>query len=220
MFSLQYLQIILRKNKKSFIPLYFGLLLVLFATAVSPGANDLHFNDGASTADAIAGDVFFEILDPPELRYSYRLRPAKDFGATFNGSLQFERARLVPTVPFHSCSDIVNHEEIVGHIALSERGECSFVYKTAKAQQAGARAVIITESVDKWDESLDHLIEMVDDKMDLDVNIPAAFLLGRSGATILRTLRRLRRSYAIVNLPINMTHVPISKINQPPWLAW
>ncbi|XP_026748874.2 PRADC1-like protein [Galleria mellonella] len=208
------------KNTASLVPLYFSLILIIFAAVVSPGANDLHFSDGSSTADAIAGDVFFEILDPPELRYSYRIRPAKDFGAPFNGSLQFERARLVPTVPLDSCSDIINHEDIVGHIALSERGECSFVFKTAKAQQAGARAMIITESVDKWDESLDHLIEMVDDKMELDVNIPAAFLLGRSGATILRTLRRLRKSYAIVNLPINMTHVPISRMNQPPWIAW
>lgn len=33
--------------------------------------------------DVVAGDVFFEILEPPELRYSYRIRPAKDFGATF-----------------------------------------------------------------------------------------------------------------------------------------
>ncbi|XP_060801443.1 PRADC1-like protein isoform X2 [Amyelois transitella] len=183
-------------------------------------ANDLHFHDGASSVDTVAGDVFFEILDPPELRYTYRIRPAKDFGTTFNETLRFQRARLVPTVPLHSCSDIVNHDDIVGHIALSERGECSFVFKTAKAQQAGARAVIITESVDKWDESLDHLIEMVDDKMELDVNIPAGFLLGRSGATILRTLQRLRKNYAVINLPINMTHVPLSKMNQPPWIAW
>ncbi|XP_059057319.1 PRADC1-like protein [Achroia grisella] len=208
------------QNRNKLLFLYISLILIVFVTVVSPGANDLHFSDGSSTADAIAGDVFFEILDPPELRYSYRIRPAKDFGTTFNGSLQFEKARLVPTVPLHSCSDIINHEDIVGHIALSERGDCSFVFKTAKAQQAGARALIITESVDKWDESLDHLIEMVDDKMELDVNIPAAFLLGRSGATIMRTLRRLKKSYAIINLPINMTHVPISRMNQPPWIAW
>lgn len=138
----------------------------------------------------------------------------------FNETLHFHKARLVPTVPLHSCSEIINHEEIVGHIALSERGECSFVFKATKAQHAGARAVIITESIDRWDDSLDHLIEMVDDKMELDVNIPAAFLLGRSGATILRTLRRLKRKYAIVNLPVNMTHVPINKMNQPPWVAW
>ncbi|CAB3254714.1 unnamed protein product [Arctia plantaginis] len=206
--------------KRRLVPLYSSLLLILFISAVSPGANDLHFYDGVSTADVIFGDVFFEILDPPELRYSYRIRPAKDFGAPFNESIRFENTRLVPTIPLHSCADIVNHEDIVGQIALSERGECSFVYKTAKAQQAGARAIIITESIDKWDDNLDHLIEMVDDKMELDVNIPAAFLLGRSGATILRTLRKLRKTYAVVNLPINMTHVPISKMNQPPWIAW
>lgn len=39
-----------------------------------------------------------------------------------NESIQFQEARLVPTVPLHSCSDIVNHEDIVGQIALSERG--------------------------------------------------------------------------------------------------
>lgn len=53
-------------------------------------ANDLHFSDGATTADAIAGDVFFEILDPPELRYSFRVRPAKDFGATFVSICYFD----------------------------------------------------------------------------------------------------------------------------------
>ncbi|CAH0399775.1 unnamed protein product [Chilo suppressalis] len=197
-----------------------SFLNIILSPSVLPGANDLHFHDGTSSADIISGDVFFEIVDPLELRYSYRIRPAKDFGATFNESLSFRNALLVPTIPLHSCSDIVNHEDIVGHIALSERGECSFVYKAAKAQQAGARAVIITEFIDKGDDSLDHLIEMVDDKMDLDVNIPAAFLLGRSGATILRTLRKLHRRAAIINLPINMTHVPINKMKQPPWIAW
>ncbi|KAF9423592.1 hypothetical protein HW555_001147 [Spodoptera exigua] len=164
-------------------------------------ANDLHFHDGVSTADIIYGDVFFEILDPPELRYSYRIRPAKDFGTPFNESIQFHDARLVPTKPLHSCVDLTNQDDIVGQIALSERGGCSFVFKTAKAQQAGARAIIITE-------------------MDLDVNIPAAYLLGRSGTTILRTLRKLKKDYAIVNLPINLTHVPIGKMNQPPWISW
>ncbi|CAH2084705.1 unnamed protein product [Euphydryas editha] len=202
------------------IQLFNCFLYFILISKVSSGANDLHFYDGASTADVIAGDIFFEILDPPELRYSYRIRPAKDFGTPFNGSVHFEKAKLVPTVPLHSCSDIINSDELFGNIALSERGECSFVFKTLKAQQAGAQAVIITESVDKWDDALDHLIEMVDDKMDLDVNIPAGFLLGRSGATILRTLKRLNKRYAIVNLPINMTHVPLGKMNQPPWISW
>lgn len=39
--------------------------------------------EGASTVDVINGDVFFEIIDPAELEYTYRIRPAKDFGAPF-----------------------------------------------------------------------------------------------------------------------------------------
>lgn len=39
--------------------------------------------EGTSTMDVINGDVFFEIVDPTELEYTYRIRPAKDFGAPF-----------------------------------------------------------------------------------------------------------------------------------------
>lgn len=196
------------------------IFLSVFINTVSPGANDLHLQDGSSTADIIAGDIFFEILDPPQLRYTYRIRPAKDFGSQFNDSTSFRHARLVPTEPLDSCSDIVNVDDIVGQVALAERGECSFVFKTAKAQQAGARAVIITESIDKWDDELDHLIEMMDDKMDIEVNIPAGFLLGRSGGAILRTLKEQKKRYAVINLPVNMTYTPLIKMNQPPWIAW
>lgn len=45
--------------------------------------NNLHSLDGTSTAEIIAGDIFFEIVDPVELEYTYRIRPAKDFGAPF-----------------------------------------------------------------------------------------------------------------------------------------
>jgi len=29
------------------------------------------------------GDIFFEITHPPELQYTYRIRPAKSFGIPF-----------------------------------------------------------------------------------------------------------------------------------------
>jgi len=29
------------------------------------------------------GDIFFEILHPPELQYTYRLRPSRDIGIPF-----------------------------------------------------------------------------------------------------------------------------------------
>lgn len=63
-------------------------------------ANDLHFYDGSTIADVIAGDIFFEIIDPPELQYSYRIRPAKDFGAPFV-SIRFAKKgfSLIPSEP-------------------------------------------------------------------------------------------------------------------------
>lgn len=43
--------------------------------------------EGTSTMDVINGDVFFEVVDPVELEYTYRIRPAKDFGAPFVSSV-------------------------------------------------------------------------------------------------------------------------------------
>lgn len=38
---------------------------------------------GSYINTSIGSDVFFEIIYPPELEYTYKLRPAKDFGAPF-----------------------------------------------------------------------------------------------------------------------------------------
>lgn len=43
-------------------------------------------HDAAYSADIIGGDIFFEIIEPSELEYTYRIRPAKDFGAPFVSS--------------------------------------------------------------------------------------------------------------------------------------
>ena len=78
--------------------------------------------DTVTTPDIIAGDVFFEIIDPRELEYTYRLRPAKDFGANFNSSLKLKNVRLIATIPSDGCSSIRNHKSIKGNVALMERG--------------------------------------------------------------------------------------------------
>lgn len=66
----------------------------------------------------------------------------------------------------------------------------------------------------------DFLIEMIDDETEDEVHIPAGFLLGRNGYMITKTLERLNRSFAVINLPVNLTFTPIHKMNQPPWLGW
>jgi hypothetical protein len=95
--------------------------------------------------------------------------------------------------------------------------ECSFKTKAVVAEKAGAQAVIITDISKPTEE---YFIEMIDDDSSVEVNIPAAFLMGKNGIMITQTLQRLKRSYAIINLPVNLTFTPVQQMNQPPWLGW
>ena len=61
---------------------------------------------------------------------------------------------------------------------FSERGDCSFVSKTIKAQEAGALAAIISDIDEKNDELY---VSMVDDTTERTVKIPSAYLLGKNG---------------------------------------
>ena len=44
---------------------------------------------------------------------------------------------LVPTLPASGCGFIQNYQQIAGRLALIQRGECSFVSKVVRAQEAG-----------------------------------------------------------------------------------
>jgi hypothetical protein len=201
------------------------LMLLFLIINTKSGPNNLHVHDGATTAEIIAGDIFFEIIDPIELEYTYRIRPAKDFGAPFNESFYIKNVPLVPIQPKFGCTTPDNIDNIEGNVALIERGwvhtifikECSFKTKAVVAEKAGAQAVIITDISKPTEE---YFIEMIDDDSSVEVNIPAAFLMGKNGIMITQTLQRLKRSYAIINLPVNLTFTPVHQMNQPPWLGW
>lgn len=176
--------------------------------------------EGVSTSEIIGGDVFFEITDPPELEYTFRLRPAKNFGGIFNSTTKLEDVRLVLTDPEDACTKIHNWEEIYGNVALIERGDCSFMDKAVQAQRSGASAVIITDSNGSSDDDIDYYIDMVDDNTGREVQIPAGYLLGKNGQVIRRTLNKLGQKYATITIPVNLTFVPAHEINHPPWLGW
>lgn len=85
------------------------------------------------------------------------------------------------------------------------------------AERAGARAVIISDIEHSNEE---FFIEMIDDNSVEEVHIPAGYLMGKNGLMILKTLEKLKRNYAVINLPVNLTYIPVHKMNQPPWLGW
>ncbi|XP_003401145.1 PRADC1-like protein [Bombus affinis] len=204
--------------------LYFYPIIVLFNIGV------LNSIGGGTYIDtSTASDVFFEIIYPPELEYTYKLRPAKDFGAPFNASFLEEGIPLVPTDPPHGCQVAKNAKELKGRIALVERGDCSFFAKSIIAEKAGAKAVIIAdfhpssikESITNslWTEY--YYIDMIRDDTipsTKTVNIPAGFLLGRNGKMIRQTLKRLNQPFALINIPVNFTY--LDKLHQRPWLFW
>lgn len=194
------------------------LILCNFNNALNEDSN-YHVLDSVSTQDVIGGDVFFEIIDPIELEYTYRLRPAKDFGAPFNSKFKVTKAALVPAIPPDGCSQFKNAKDMKGNVALIERGECSFLSKTIFAEKAGAVAAIITETAPSTSD-IDYYIEMIHDKTPRDSNIPAGFLLGKNGRIIQSTLDHLSKKYALINLPVNLTFTPPHLINHPPWLGW
>jgi len=118
--------------------------------------------------------------------------------------------------PNDSCSSLVNRLELYNNIGLIERGGCSFLAKCITAETNGMIGVIIYDNNNDNDELY---IEMVTDRPSANCSIPAAFLLGKDGHMIRRALDAHRLNRAVINIPINVSHVSV-KVRQPPWVVW
>lgn len=184
----------------------------LFSLSLSLSVNSM---SNLNAYDETVNDVYFEITDPDDLEYTYRLRPAKNFGAAFTKDrFKPNQNVLVLAQPRDACTDLENSSDLDGNVALIERGECSFLAKALMAEKAGAIAAIITDPNDSF--SFDY-IEMVHDNSTNDVNIPSAFLLGQNGKMIINTLEKYGLDRAVINIPLNLTFTPPELINHPPW---
>lgn len=115
-------------------------------SASTPGG--LGWNGPAVRAEAPnvlnAGAPELLISGAGNLNGSYTVGTA-NFGGSLDtpltGQLQcYEDAQ--PEI-FDACSDAVNGDELVGRIALIDRGGCPFTVKAANAQEAGAIAAVI-----------------------------------------------------------------------------
>jgi len=161
--------------------------------------------------------VFFEISEPEDLRYTYKLSPSQ-FSPPFNSTTLMSTAptTMVLSAPPCGCGPITA-PGVRGSVVLIERGECSFVSKAVRAQEAGAAGAIITDNDQNNDELM---ISMTDDHTDRTVDIPVAFLLGKNGHYIRRVLERNGLDRATIHIPVNITLRAVTDLNQPPWLVW
>uniref|UniRef100_H2YXT9 PA domain-containing protein n=1 Tax=Ciona savignyi TaxID=51511 RepID=H2YXT9_CIOSA len=175
------------------------------------------------TADLIQGhglneQLWFEVLFPENVAYTYKIRSARDFGEIISTPLH--RVNLVPVEPSEACGHVIDNGHLLqNQVALVTRGGCSFVTKVLNVESYGAAAVIISDydadSVTLW-------IDMVDDGTNRgrDVEIPAFYMLGKDGKMIRDAIKSRNTVAAVINLPVNHTTVSTSYINQPPWDHW
>lgn len=167
------------------------------------------------SSDGLKEDIFFEILEPESLRYTFRLRPAHEFGSSF--AVQLSNVGLVLSEPLQGCASLVNRLELRHNVVLVERGGCSFLTKCVEVRRQGALAVIVADSDLSNDEQY---VDMMDDSTRRNCSIPAAFLLGKDGYMIRRGLEAHGLRRALINIPVNVSGVPAHRLRQPPWLVW
>lgn len=89
---------------------------------------------------------------------------------------EFVQEKLVYAKPFRLCSKLqIPIEQVNNRIVVIERGDCTFVEKARAAQEAGAKAVIVTDNVPGTSSDEQAIFAMSGDGTD-DVKIPVVFI--------------------------------------------
>ncbi|CAF1125764.1 unnamed protein product [Rotaria sordida] len=148
-----------------FIDFYLIITILLPLTIHSVDQNDDHYQD-----------IYFEVVEPSDINYTFRCRPSKQLSTNFNQF--YENIYLIPAKPLRGCSRLQNDFELNRNIALIERGDCSFVTKIEFAQQSGALGVMI---MDNDSTAHAYFVQMIDDMTKRKVLIPAMFLQYKDG---------------------------------------
>ncbi|XP_014768145.1 protease-associated domain-containing protein 1 [Octopus bimaculoides] len=165
-------------------------------------------------ASASTSYQYFEILIPEEISYIYKIRAAENFGTSFRHI--YHRINLVVAEPYLGCSPLLNKHVVDGAVVLLKQGKCTFVTKSFHAEQAGAVAVLITDSDSNNDSEY---FNMIHDSSSHIIDIPVFFMLGKDGWMISETLRRWYH-FGIINIPVNISRVPVDQLHFPPWTIW
>lgn len=89
---------------------------------------------------------------------------------------EFIQEKVVYAKPFRLCTKLqIPIEQIKNRILVIERGDCTFVEKARTAQEAGAKAVIVTDNVPGTSADEQTMFAMSGDGTD-DVKIPVVFI--------------------------------------------
>ncbi|XP_022175955.1 ER degradation-enhancing alpha-mannosidase-like protein 3 [Myzus persicae] len=111
---------------------------------------------------------------------------AANFGLPLNLGLKVE-ARIAIANPVKGCETLINPGVVKEKIVLVERGDCMFIEKARKLQEAGAVGGIVIDNATDSSVITSRAFSMSDDGID-DVSIPLVFLFASEARPLLDML--------------------------------
>ncbi|XP_011057999.1 PREDICTED: uncharacterized protein LOC105148154 isoform X2 [Acromyrmex echinatior] len=124
--------------------------------------------------------------DPPE-KITLLAGPAQ-----FGPELQnFDKitGKVIFTYPPAACTDLLNADRLAGKIVIMDRGNCMFIEKARRIQQAGALAGIVLDNVAGSSAATSPMFAMSGDGKEIDdVTIPVVFLFFTEAAELMTAI--------------------------------
>lgn len=125
-------------------------------------------------------------VDPPE-KVTLLAGPAQ-----FGPELQnFDKitGKVIFTYPPAACTDLLNADRLAGKIVIMDRGNCMFIEKARRIQQAGALAGIVLDNVAGSSAATSPMFAMSGDGKEVDdVTIPVVFLFFTEAAELMKAI--------------------------------
>ncbi|KAF5286726.1 hypothetical protein FQR65_LT12459 [Abscondita terminalis] len=107
-------------------------------------------------------------------------------------------AQTILVHPFRACTDVKFSNQIKGKIAIMERGDCMFVDKARRIQNAGAVGAIIIDNTPGSSATTSPLFSMSGDGND-DIQIPVVFLFAQDASKLLLALSSDRNTEVAIS---------------------
>ncbi|XP_076645437.1 ER degradation enhancer, mannosidase alpha-like 2 isoform X1 [Halictus rubicundus] len=108
------------------------------------------------------------------------------FGLELQG-LNKVTGKVIFTRPPSACTDLLNADNLAGKIVIMLRGNCMFIEKARRIQQAGAIAGIVLDNVDGSSAATSPMFAMSGDGKEVDdVTIPVVFLFSVEASELLK----------------------------------
>ncbi|XP_076220988.1 ER degradation enhancer, mannosidase alpha-like 2 isoform X2 [Nomia melanderi] len=118
------------------------------------------------------------------------------FGLELKG-LNKVTGKIILTYPTTACTELLNVDKLAGKIVVMDRGNCMFIEKASRIQQAGAIAGIVLDNVVGSSAATSSMFAMSGDGKEVDITIPVVFLFSVEGFELLKANAAANRDLTV-----------------------